>query len=47
MSSFEGETPSFFAHIFTMLTKRATTVVLLRNELSTATGSIRRMTALE
>ena len=41
-----GETPSFFDHILTMSTKSATTVVLLRNELRAATGSIRRTTAL-
>ena len=46
MSSFEGATPSFLAHIFTTFTKSATTVVLLRNELSTATGSISLLTAL-
>ena len=45
MSSFEGEMPSFFDHILTMLTKSVTTVVLLRNELNAATGSIRRTTA--
>ena len=37
--------PSFFDHIFTMLTNSATTVVLLRNELSAATGNISRVTA--
>lgn len=38
--------PSFFAHIFTMPTNIATTVVLLRNELRHATGSISLATAL-
>ena len=38
--------PSFFDHIFTMFTNRATTVVLLKNELKAATGSINRTTAL-
>ena len=47
MSNFEGDTFSFFDHIFTIPTKRATTVVLLRNELSAATGSISRITAFE
>ena len=37
--------PNFFDHIFTMPMNNATTVVLLRNELSTATGSISLTTA--
>ena len=37
---------SFLAHILTMPTNSDTTVVLLRNELRAATGSIRRTTAL-
>ncbi|MBR6853576.1 MAG: hypothetical protein IKM78_06710 [Prevotella sp.] len=45
MSSLDGEMLSFFDHIFTMFTNRATTVVLLRNELRTATGTMRRTTA--
>ena len=36
---------SFFDHIFTMFTKSDTTVVLLRNELRAATGSISLITA--
>ena len=43
----EGDTPSLRDHILTMPTKSDTTVVLLRNELSTATGSISRVTAFE
>ena len=39
--------PNFFDHILTMPTKSATTVVLLRNELSAATGTISLTTALE
>ena len=34
---------NFFDHILTMPTKSATTVVLLRNELRAATGSISRI----
>ena len=42
-----GAMPSFFDHILTMFTKSATTVVLLRNELRAATGSISLKMAFE